>query len=40
MAKINKVYTFLTLCAGMAFGSAVVHKIMKPDLVRASLQYC
>ncbi|KAI9029537.1 hypothetical protein CLU79DRAFT_734528 [Phycomyces nitens] len=33
MAKYNTLYTFLALCGGMAAGSTVVHKIMKPDLV-------
>ncbi|ORZ01268.1 hypothetical protein BCR43DRAFT_512165 [Syncephalastrum racemosum] len=32
MARINKLYTFIALSAGMATGSTLVNKIMKPDM--------
>ncbi|KAI8078708.1 uncharacterized protein BX664DRAFT_362282 [Halteromyces radiatus] len=37
MAKANKFYIFLTLCSGMAIGSTIVNKVMKPEMVRISL---
>jgi len=28
----SKIYTFVALCAGMAAGSTLVNRIMKPDM--------